>query len=368
MDELRAALLEALAAAGVEAPADLSALTPADLDTLVEDKRLRGRCKSALIRYRRALEEAGELPVATGPAGAQPEEAGPSAEAEAAPATEEPAPEPPPAAQASPEEPVQEEAEPSVQPIPEALAPFHAAVVEAFGAAGLPAPADPVNYDTAALDESVEDRKLRGQVKSALAKFRRAAAEHGWQPAPPRTSLPDRPAREAATPAATESAPAPKAPAVADVPPAPAGTPADLWLLTPDGWTKLGQAKRVPSRIDEMVDRRGADGSVQRVASILTLEGKFAIPPDLYNTHCYLAHEGVVYLAYYIAHVGDVARGTRTASLKVADVYDYETFARVYRALGRADRPTADDQRRARFGERYQTARDMFSGRSSRWI
>ncbi len=84
------------------------------------------------------------------------------------------------------------------------------------------------------------------------------------------------------------------------------------------------------------------------------------MPEDLYNTYCYLAHEGVIYKAYYISHIGDVKRGTKTASLKVDQTFTYDEFARSYVAMGKGDRPTADDARRRRFGRQYDTDRRMF--------
>jgi hypothetical protein len=68
----------------------------------------------------------------------------------------------------------------------------------------------------------------------------------------------------------------------------------------------------------------------------------------------------VVYKAYYISHIGDVKRGTKTASLKVDQTFTYEQFAKSYVSLGKQDRPTADDVRRRRFGSQYDSDRRMF--------
>lgn len=112
------AVREAFAAVGLEPPADVVGF---DLDTLesIEDRKLKAQCKSAVMKARKAL----------------------AAEAPAAPA------------------------EPPADPM--------AAVREAFAAVGLEPPADIAGFDLDTLD-SIEDRKLRGQCKSAVMKARKA--------------------------------------------------------------------------------------------------------------------------------------------------------------------------------------------------
>ncbi len=131
---------------------------------------------------------------------------------EAPPAVAEPVAAPAPVALTEPEpepEPEEEEEEEEAEeyvaaPMPAALQPLHEAVVAAFAAAGAEPPADPVNVSLDALDELVENKQLRGKCKSALVKFRRAAAAEGWQagPAP-------RPTRAKPAAAAAPEAPPP---------------------------------------------------------------------------------------------------------------------------------------------------------------
>ncbi len=357
MEELLAALREAFAEAGIELPDNPGGLAVGDLDSLVADKRLRGRCKSALTKYKRA---AG---VASGVAAAEEPEPAPMVIPQKAAA---PAPEPEPEPEPLPEpEPEPEEDEPyEAPPMSDELAERFAAVTAAFEAAGVAVPDDPVGGSLDALDEQIEDRKLRGQCKSALMKFRRLAEEQGWSAAPPKQQ---RTARPATTAAAAPAAAAGATPA-SDVPAPPEAEPSDLWLLRDGQWTKLGTATRELSRTDEIVDAKSPSGATQRINSILLLNGKFEVPPDIYNTHCYLAHEGVIYKAYYISHIGDVRRGERSASLKVHATYGYDEFAEVYRQLGRADQPTAERLRLARFGARYETPDDMFAAPVDRMI
>ncbi|MBI2302133.1 MAG: hypothetical protein HYU66_24785, partial [Armatimonadetes bacterium] len=195
MDELLAALKAALEEAGAEVPAEPGTLTSGQLDQLIPDKRLRGRAKSALIRYQR---EAGVDPEAAHAAPA------PAPEAE---------PEPEPVAVAAPT--VEPELEPEAAfeapPMSAELAELHAAVAAAFEAAGVAVPADLIGFDPAGLEAQVGERKLRGNIKSALVKFKRAAEAEGW------TTAPARPARTAA-PEAAAPAPAPEPVAAATEP------------------------------------------------------------------------------------------------------------------------------------------------------
>ncbi len=347
------ALVEALQAAGAAVPADLVGLDVGQLDSLVEDKQARGKCKSALVKFQRAAKAEGWAPTTVA---ASADEAPPAvAEPVAAPAPvalTEPEPEPEPE-----EEEEEEEAEEYVAaPMPAALQPLHEAVVAAFAAAGAEPPADPVNVSLDALDELVENKQLRGKCKSALVKFRRAAAAEGWQAGPAPRPTRAKPAAAAAPEAA--ASPSPSVPL--DVPAQPEATPAELFLLTPTGWQKLGTATRTAQLADEIVGAKTDAGATARITSILILDGTFEVPEDLYNTYCYLAHEGVIYKAYYISHIGDVKRGTKTASLKVDQTFTYDEFARSYVAMGKGDRPTADDARRRRFGRQYDTDRRMF--------
>ncbi|MBI2299261.1 MAG: hypothetical protein HYU66_10030, partial [Armatimonadetes bacterium] len=78
------------------------------------------------------------------------------------------------------------------------------------------------------------------------------------------------------------------------------------------------------------------------------------------------AHEGVIYLAYYISHVGDVTRGSKTASLKVHQVFDYPGFAAHWLSLGKRERPTADGARMARFGAKYPPPLTSFAREQAR--
>lgn len=145
------AVQTAFAAAGVEVPADLMGFDLASLDA-IEDRKLRAQCKSAVMKARKAA-EAGDAPA--------------------------PAPEAAPAAPA--EEPV-------------------AVMRSAFEAAGLPVPEDVHAFDLASLD-AIEDRKVRGQLKSAVMKARKADRD---APAP------------AAEPARAADEPAASAPGVAE--------------------------------------------------------------------------------------------------------------------------------------------------------
>jgi hypothetical protein len=217
-------------------------------------------------------------------------------------------------------------------------------------------------FDLESLDEHVEDRQARGKIKSAVVKFRRAAAAEGWQPAQARARAP-----RAAKPVAAAAAPTaqPSAAPASDVPLLPEGPAGTLWLLKGGAWTALGTAAVVPSHTDELCAQHGSTG---RITNILVLDGKFEVPEDLYNTWCWLAHEGHVWRAYYISHVGDVRRGTRTGSLKVDASFDFAAWAEHYKAMRRTERPTADDLRRVRFGGGYEASRSMFAQRGGRMV
>ncbi len=137
--------------------AGLAAFDLGSLDA-VEDRKVRGQLKSAVVRARRAL-EAGPGP---GPEEPAPGAAAPAPAAEVTPAG---------AASAAPA------AEGSV---PDAEgsgasdgAAERAALIEALTAAGVTIPEVPESLTLAALDE-IMDRRLRGQAKAALRKLQRA--------------------------------------------------------------------------------------------------------------------------------------------------------------------------------------------------
>ncbi len=371
MDEQLAAVREAFGEAGIEVPADPAGMALDALDTLVEDRRLRGKCKSALVKYQRAAKEAGAMPApAPEPTPEPVAEAAPEPEPEpAAEAALEPEPVAEAAPEPEPEQPEQPEAEPApAAPMSDALRERHEALVQAFADAGAEPPAELVGFSLDLLDEQIEDKKVRGKVKSAAMKFRRLAEEEGWQPAgAPVKAVKTAPTAEAAPAAETEAPPTEESPADPLLR-VPATAPNDLWLLTPTGWEKLGTATRQPALVDEIVGQQTETGQVARITSVLTLDGTFTVPPDLYNTLCWLAHEGVVYKAYYISHVGDVKRGTKTASLKVDETLSPAEFAARFEADGRADRPTADLVRRRRFGRQYDAERAMFAQPAGRLV
>ncbi|MCC7495013.1 MAG: hypothetical protein IT204_21875 [Fimbriimonadaceae bacterium] len=357
LQEKYAAVTACYGQAGVAVPTDPTAVNLDELDTLVEDKSLRGKLKSALVKFRK--QAAAEAWQAGGVVVAAP--------------TVSPAAAPPASAAAVTEmveevvQEIEEEVAGEAAPLSAALSALFAEVTAAFAATGTAVPADPLNVGLDTLDEAIDDKKLRGRCKSALTKFRRVAKEEGWQPGGVRKvkrTVVRQVVRQVG------AAPAAVAPPTAsgEVPAAPVGPPAELYLLTAGGWEKLGTASRQTTQHDDLVAQRTAAGATRRITSILTLDGTFKVPEDLYNTYCWLAHEGVVYKAYYISHVGDVKRGTKTASLKVDESYDYETFGRVYLALAKPTRPTADDARRVRFGTRYDSDRRMFAGVASRLV
>lgn len=363
------AMEAAFAAAGVEMLDDPLSFDLNSLDALVEDKQARGKLKSSIVKFNKLAKEEGWRPAAAsgGPADAQVDDSASSA-GDAAPVAE----------TKGDEEMIEIEVEEVIEDAGEAAeaAPMSAdlqarydELKAACDAGGIPVPDDPVNIDLGRLDEKVEDKKLRGRVKSASVKFRRQAEADGWQPAAAPTrrtrivkKLVPRSQVEGQSVAEPESEASPDA----GVFKIPSGSPSDLYLLTADGWKQLGTATRQPSQADEIVGQKTASGAVKRINNILILDGKFDVPEDLYNTYCYLAHEEMVYKAYYISHIGDVRRGTKTASLKVDEVYDYDTFRRAYVSLGRHQRPTADDARRLRFGAMYETDRQMFAEERAR--
>ena len=356
LQEKHDAFVAAMAAASAAVPHDLVHLEVGQLDALVEDKKLRGKCKSALVKFQRQAKEEGWAPT-------QPARPAPATKP-ATPAPELVAAAPAPAPVEVEPEPEEEEEEFVPTPMSAELQPLFDAVTEAFGAAGAAVPADPVNVDLNSLDEAVEDKKLRGKCKSALVKFRRKAEADGWQAGP--APKPKKKAKSAAAAsgdgqvqAATETL------EQLDVPAEPQASPTDLFLLTPAGWENLGTATREAQWGDEVVGAKTESGATARMTSVLVLDGKFDVPEDLYNTYCFLAHEGVVYKAYYISHIGDVKRGTKTASLKVDQTFTYDEFAKTYLALGKHERPTADDVRRRRFGTGYDTERRMFADRDA---
>lgn len=118
-----AAVREAFAAAGLAVPEDLAAF---DLDSLdsIEDRKLRGQCKSAIMKARKAAEAAAAAP-------------------EPAPTAEDP------------------------------TAELRAAMEAVLAEAGIEPPADLAGFDLDRLD-SIEDRKLRGRAKSSVRKLQRA--------------------------------------------------------------------------------------------------------------------------------------------------------------------------------------------------
>ncbi len=227
---------------------------------------------------------------------------------------------------------------PASDPVPAAAVPPQmaerlAALTAACEAAGLPVPDDPLAVDLEALDEAVADKRQRAQIKSAVIKLQRLARESGWQPG------------EAAAAAVSTG---------------PGSASDELWLLTADRWEQLGHATRVPQATDELVGQQTAAG-LARITAALVLDGAFSVPANLINTTCYLAHQAIVYKAYFLSHVGDTRKGTRVAHLKVEAVWDAETFLARGLRPSQSDRPTGDEDRRRRFGPRYEPDRDMFA-------
>jgi len=137
-----AVLKSVFEAAGQPVPADVQAFDLASLDA-IEDRKLRGQLKSAVMKARKAGVEAP-----------------PAEAAEAAPA-------------AAKVEPAAAEAPAVEEPAGEAGDAERAALVEVLKTAGVDVPDAP---ESLALDDldGIEDRKLRGQAKSALRKLQRA--------------------------------------------------------------------------------------------------------------------------------------------------------------------------------------------------
>lgn len=358
--ELFAGVQEAFAAAGVALPADPLNDSLEALDAL-DNKAARAKCKSALVKFKRVAQAEGWQ------AGGTRVVAAPAVVAPAAPVVEASAPEPvAPVAAPEPElEPVEEPELIEASPMSAELAELYAAVQAAFGAAGVAVPADPLNGPLDALDEGCTDKALRAKCKSSLVKFKRAAQAEGWQPGGVRAPRAARPAVVASAPVAAAAPAAASADSSSSAAPAVPAGGNDLYLLTGGAWRKLGTATAVASRADEIVNR-SVDGGLARVTNQLTLQGSFDVPADLYNNWCWLAHRGHVMRAYYISHVGDVAKKTRTSCLKVDQDLTYDEFAAQYSGTGQLDRPTADGLRVHRFGRLYKAFVNVFAGRPDR--
>jgi hypothetical protein len=226
---------------------------------------------------------------------------------------------------------------------------MRAVLEQAFADAGIAVPDDLAAFGLDALEELVPDKRLRGKCKSALIRYQKSLG------------LDAHAAAAAAPEPVAELAPA----AIGDAPLVPAGEADDLWLLRDGAWSKLGRANAVTSHADEIAAGAGGGG---RVTNMLILDGQFEAPLDLFNTWCWLAHGGCIYRAYYISHVGDVRRGTRTASLKVDQSYDYPAWATLFGQMAGTERPTADDLRRWRFGRGYEASNNMFAGHPGRLV
>lgn len=131
---------------------------------------------------------------------------------------------------------------------------------------------------------------------------------------------------------------------------APAEAPNELWLLTTDGWTRLGEAALTEAR------RTNA----------LELKGALSIPDGLQNRWVWLTHEGLVYRATYLSHVGN--NGVTTVSLKIDATLTLEQYAALPAVLAGAVEPTADHLRRLRFGADYHSYRRMFAEHGVRLV
>ncbi len=137
-----AAVRTAFEAAGRPAPEDVATFDLASLDEL-EDRKVRAQLKSAVMKARKALEAGEPAPAA------------------------EPAPEP---VAETPAEPV---AETPAEPAGDETAELRARVVELLAQAGVTA-AEPVESTALEALDAIEERKLRGQAKSALRKLQKA--------------------------------------------------------------------------------------------------------------------------------------------------------------------------------------------------
>lgn len=147
------AVREAFTAAGLDVPTDVTTFDLDSLDTLIEDRKLRGQAKSAIVKAKRAMADGGGAPAEPTPA-AEPDVSAPAAPA--APAAAAPA--------------------PTATLEPQAGDPL-ARVREVFAEAGVTAPDDLLNLELAELDSLIDDRKLRGQAKSALVKAKKQIGE-----------------------------------------------------------------------------------------------------------------------------------------------------------------------------------------------
>jgi NADH-quinone oxidoreductase subunit I len=134
------AVRERFTAAGLPVPEDVVAFDLESLDTLVDDRKTRASLKSAIMKARKTA--GGEAVAAPAPTAEAPAES-------ASPETPPPPPPPP--------------------PPPDA----RAVLRDLFTAAGLPVPEDVMAFELESLD-GIEDRKLRGSLKSAVMKARKA--------------------------------------------------------------------------------------------------------------------------------------------------------------------------------------------------
>ncbi|NUQ01511.1 MAG: hypothetical protein HUU35_16830, partial [Armatimonadetes bacterium] len=183
MDEQFDALRKAFGEAGIEVPNDPTALPLEALDEQVTDRRLRGACKSALVKFKRAADASGWSPAGS--------EAPPESDAELVEAPEamvestvaEPTPSADQPKRPTITEPVATAAAPvtaDAAPMSPELSARYEAMEASFAAAAAPLPDDPLTFDLNSLDSMDDDKKQRGQVKSALMKFVKLAKDEGW--------------------------------------------------------------------------------------------------------------------------------------------------------------------------------------------
>ena len=130
----------------------------------------------------------------------------------------------------------------------------------------------------------------------------------------------------------------------------PVAAPNELWLLTAEGWTRLGEAAVVDPRWTNAIELKGA----------------LALPDGLQNRWIWLAHEGHVYRATCLSHVGN--NGVTTVSLKIDATLEPEQYAQLPAVLAGDNQPTADQLRKLRFGTEYHSYRRMFAERGTRLV
>ncbi|MBI5833151.1 MAG: hypothetical protein HZB16_12705 [Armatimonadetes bacterium] len=130
----------------------------------------------------------------------------------------------------------------------------------------------------------------------------------------------------------------------------PTEAPGELWLLTADGWAKLGDAAVMQARW----------------TNALELKGALAIPDGLQNRWVWLAHEGHIYRATYLSHVGN--NGVTEVSLKIDATLTPQQYAQLPATMATDSCPTADQLRRQRFGGEYHSYRRMFAEHGVRLV